>query len=45
MSKEKKANLTTVYKKNGRSMEVNDDMLPHLESLGLSRKEPKAEKK
>jgi hypothetical protein len=36
--------LITVYKKNGNSLKVNADMLPHLEKLGLSKTKPKAAK-
>ena len=39
MSDEKK--LITVYKLSGKSMKVNKDMLPHLESLNLSKEKPK----
>jgi hypothetical protein len=34
--------LITVYKKNGTSLKVNEDMLPHLDKLGLSKSKPKA---
>lgn len=39
-----KPKLNTVYKANGKSLEVNDDMLQHLESLGLSIKKPVVKK-
>lgn len=32
----------TVYKKNGNSMKVNSDMLPYIDELNLSKKNPKA---
>lgn len=36
--------LITVYKQNGKSMEVNEDHLPYLEELKLSRTKPKTTK-
>jgi len=44
MSNEKKVGkvkMTTVYKKNGKSLSVNPDMLPYLKELDLSESKPK----
>lgn len=37
--------MNTVYKKSGATLEVNDNALPHLESLGLSLDKPESIKK
>ena len=37
--------MNTVYKNNGKSLEVNDNALPHLESLGLTLDKPVKAKK
>lgn len=37
--------LITVYKKNGKSMEVNENHLPFLAELNLTTKKPKAKEK
>jgi len=37
--------LITVYKENGKPMEVNEDMLPYLEELKLSKEKPKEKSK
>ena len=39
------SNLTTVYKKNGKSLEINDNSLKFIGKLGLSLEEPKAAEK
>ena len=36
-----KSELVTVYKSNGKPMNVNKDMLPFLEKLNLSKNKPK----
>ena len=37
----KKVKMTTVYKENGESLNVNPDMLKYLKELGLSETKPK----
>lgn len=41
MKAEKEKKLIKVYKENGESMEVNEEMLPYLEELNLSKTKPK----
>ena len=41
MSDEKEVKMVKVYKSNGKSLDVNPDMLKYLKELGLSETKPK----
>lgn len=43
MSDHEKVKLTTVYKKNGKMLKVNDNSLKFIGELGLSKDKPKTE--